>query len=394
MPVWLKDFFGDRIQINSVLIVLCFASVLALSSQSAASYPSYLLAVSMALTVSQWSDVFSTILAWLVVALLGYLCLSALWSDPATLRGVLGIGARGLLVFLFMVAMAECQLRGQVQRWLARALAVVGSFAAAAAIGWFIVEPNSYGRLFGLGQLDNPVVAALVFSAVIILVVQMTIVEQGRRWQAVGWLSLVVVATAVFLTGSRNSWISVGCAVGILLLAHRTEDRQRFVAGVVALLVIALAAVLALVANDATSEWLLPRGDSFRIDIWAYALDAVWNGARWFGFGILTPDQIPVGDRVFSHPHSMYVAIFFQGGLVGILLFALLTLLTVRTLLLEYQQPNAKLALGLLALALSSYLLDGHELVDKVGETWFLYWLPVGLAVGIQWSRFAEDDPE
>ena len=134
MPVWLKDFFGDRIQVNSVLIVLCFASVLALSSQSAASYPTYLLAISMALTARSWSDVFSSSLVWLLIALLGYLCLSVLWSDPLSARDALGLAMRALLVFLFTVAMAECQVRGQVQRWLARALAIVGSIAAAAAI--------------------------------------------------------------------------------------------------------------------------------------------------------------------------------------------------------------------------------------------------------------------
>ena len=390
MPPWLKEFFGDRIQINSVLIVLCFASVLALSSQSAASYPTYLLALSMAFTVRLWADVFSSYLIWAVVALLGWLCLSALWSDPVTLRDVLGIWARGLLVFLFTVAMAECQLRGQVQRWLARALAIVGSIAAAAAIALFWIEPNRYGRLFGLGQLDNPVVAALVFGAVIVLVMQMIIVETDKRWRLIGWMSLIVVAAAVYLTGSRNSWISVGCAVGILLLAHRIEDRQRYIASVVALLVIVLTAVLALVANESTRDLLLPRGDSFRLDIWAYAIEATWSEAKWFGFGILTPDQIPVGDRLFSHPHSMYIAVFFQGGIIGLALFTVLTLATLRTLLLEYQQPSAKLALGLLALALASYLLDGHELVDKVGETWFLYWLSVGLALGIQWTKFVE----
>jgi hypothetical protein len=90
----------------------------------------------------------------------------------------------------------------------------------------------------------------------------------------------------------------------------------------------------------------------------------------------------------------MYITVFFQAGIVGVSLFMLVTIAALRVLVDDYQLPTAKLALGLLTLALSSYLLDGHELVDKVGETWFLYWLPVGLAVGIQWSRFAEDVPE
>ena len=390
MPAWLTEFLGDRIQINSMLIVLCFVSVLALSSQSAASYPSYLLALSMALTLRSWNDVFQIPLAWMIVALLAYLCGSALWSADPPPRDVVGIVVRGLLVLLFTVALAECQLRGQVQRWLARALAVVGSAAAAAAIVWYVLEPNSHGRLFGLGQLDNPVVAALVFSAVIILVLHMFFVETERRWQLIALISLLVVVSAVVLTGSRNAWISIGCGVGVLVLAHRTRDRQRFIAGVVSLFVIAAVLVFAILSNEATREVLLPRGDSFRVDIWTYAIEKTWEAGKWFGFGILTPDQIPVGERLFSHPHRMYVALFYQGGIIGLTLFLVATLYAIQILVQEYQSDSAKLGLGLLTLALVSYLLDGHELVDKVGETWFLYWLAIGLALGLQWSRFVD----
>lgn len=390
MPVWLKEFFGDRIQINSALIVLCFVSVLALSSQSAASYPSYLLGVSMLITYRQWNDVFATPLAWLVIALLGYLCLSAFWSEAASKREMFGIGVRGLLVFTFMVSLAECQLRGQVQRWLARALAVVGSLAAMGAIVLYLLEPNSHGRLFGLGQLNNPVVAALVFGAVVVLVLQMLFVESDLRWKVIAVVSLLVVMLAVYLTGSRNAWVSVSCAVGMLFLAHRIPDRQRLVAGFAALLVVVGVALAALLMNDVSREFLLPRGDSFRLEIWSFVIEKTWNEAPWFGFGILTPDQIPIDDRLFSHPHSMYLTVFFQGGTFGLTLFGLLTAATLKVLIAEYQLPSAKLALGLLTLAMVSYLLDGHELVDKVGETWFLYWLPVGLAVGIQWNRFVE----
>ncbi len=390
MPAWLTDFLGDRIQINSVLIVLCFVSVLALSSQSAASYPSYLLAMSMLVTVRHWIDVFESPLMWMVVGLLGYLCASATWSEAPSARDTFGIIIRGLLILLFTVALAECQLRGHVQRWLARALAIVGSLAAAAAIAWFVMEPNSHGRLFGLGQLDNPVVAALIFGAVVVLVLHLLLVEKEARWRSVAWISVIIVLVAIYLTGSRNAWIGVVCACGVLLLSHLITDRQKFVAAVLALLFLAFVGISALIANETTREWLLPRGDSFRLDIWANALSTTWEGARWFGFGILTPDSITLDHRTFSHPHSMYIAVFFQGGLIGLLLFAALTLGAIRTLVEEYGQPSAKLALGLLVLALTSYLLDGHELVDKVGETWFLYWLPIGLAVGMQWSRFDE----
>ena len=104
--------------------------------------------------------------------------------------------------------------------------------------------------------------------------------------------------------------------------------------------------------------------------------------------GVLTSDNIFAARMEHLHPHSMYFAILFQGGVVGFLLFGSLLLAgTLRVLLDNYQHPDAKLALGIFAIALSAYLLDGHELIDKVGSTWFLIWLPVAIALGLRWNR-------
>ncbi|HEY5645817.1 MAG TPA: hypothetical protein VIS76_07750, partial [Pseudomonadales bacterium] len=162
MRVRLRDFFGDRIQINSLLIVLCFASVLLLESQSAASYPSYLLALSVMLTVGQWNDVRSVPFFWCIASVIGYLLFTCFWSQPSIWRETVGMLARGVLVASFVVAMAECHSRGYVQQWLGRALAVVGALAAAGALLAYLVDPPRHGRLAGLGQLDNAVVAGLV----------------------------------------------------------------------------------------------------------------------------------------------------------------------------------------------------------------------------------------
>jgi O-antigen ligase len=86
----------------------------------------------------------------------------------------------------------------------------------------------------------------------------------------------------------------------------------------------------------------------------------------------------------------MYLAVLFQGGIVGVLLFGSLLLATLKALLENYDQPDAKLALGILTIALTAYMLDGHELIDKIGSTWFLIWLPVAIALGLRWNRPAQ----
>ena len=379
------SFARDRIRLNALLIVLCFAGVLMLESQSAASYPAYLLAIAMLVRFRRWADVFALPLMWAVAGLLAYLVLTSLWSEGSKPGDALSMLSRAAQVLLFSVAFAECQMRGDLQRWLGRTLAVAGLLAALAGLGLFVMEHSENGRLIGFGQLDNNVVAALIFGVVLILITGEALRESGVHWRRFGALGIVVIAAAVVLSDSRNGQISVVLGVGTLCIAHRVADRQRFAAAVLGMGVILVALLAALIANESTRTLVLPRGDSFRPAIWLATLSAVADGGLWFGRGILTDDTLATAVGEFPHPHNMYLSVLFQGGLVGAALFAALIAAVVRTLFNHYGHRDAKLALGILGLALPAWLLDGHELIDKVGMTWFLFWLPVAISLGLAW---------
>jgi O-antigen ligase len=384
----IKTFFKDRIQVNTLLVVLCFVSVLTLSSQSASSYSTYLLALAMLLSVRRWNDVFRLRLMWGICALLGYLVVTSFWSEPFAGRGLVSVLSRALLVLLFVVAFAECQLRGTLRTWLGRALALAGSLATAAAIVVFVIEDPVGGRLNGLGQLDTHIIAALVFGVVLIFVVERLLQEDVWGWRACAVIAVACIASAVFLSDSRNAWVSVATGVSVFLLTQWIGDRRRFVGGVLAVALLGGVILAGLAASDATRDALLPRGDSHRPAIWANAFAATVQDSAWFGRGILTDNDVPVeGERTFKHPHSLYLSVFYQGGIVGVALLAVVIIGVLRVLLQRYEHPDAKLALGVLGLALPAYLLDGHELIDKVGSTWFMFWLPVGIALGLCWGR-------
>ncbi|MCY3623633.1 MAG: hypothetical protein OXH68_18230, partial [Gammaproteobacteria bacterium] len=91
------------------------------------------------------------------------------------------------------------------------------------------------------------------------------------------------------------------------------------------------------------------------------------------------------------HPHNLYLAVAHQSGLLGLTLMVTVIAVSAHTLFKYYDEPAAKLGLAIWAMALPGYLLDGHELVDKVGWTWLLFWLPVGIALGIRARRGLED---
>ena len=387
----IRIFFSDRIQVNALLVTLCLVAVLVLGSQSAASFPTYLLALAMVIAWRQWQSVFAVPLIWAVVVLLGYLVLSTVWSEPFGGRGAATVASRAALIMLFVVAFSECGERSGVLTWLGRALTLAGAGAALAALIWFFIRNPENGRLSGLGQLDNHVVGALILGAVVLFALQRLFDEAATAWRCAAWLALGVMATAIFFSGSRNAWISVGLGTCIFVITRRAADARRFVVAVTALIA-ALTLVLGLlVASDLTRSELLPRGDSHRLAIWVGSVSATLAENPWLGRGILTDDAVHVpGVATFEHPHNVYLAVFHQGGALGLVLMAVLVVTLIRILLRHFHEPDAKLALGLLGVALPAFVLDGHELIDKVGASWLLFWLPVGVGVGLSWRRMKQ----
>jgi O-antigen ligase len=371
--------------VNCGLIVLCFVSVLALGSQSAASYATYLLALAMLVTFRDWDDVFSVRFLWLILALLCYLGASTFWSTPAEPGEAASILVRAFLIVMFVVAFAECQLRGELQRWLGRALTLVGTAAALAAIVYFAETRDEYGRLMGLGQLDNPNVAVLVYAVVLIFALDILFGDASRRWRAAAAGCAGVLVFAVFLTGSRAGWISTASGVSAFVLAQRVASPGRFAAVAAGAAAILAAVIGVLLADDSMREILLPRGDSYRPAIWTVVLSNLTDAGIWFGAGINTSDDIIVAGHLIQHAHNMYLSVAWQGGVIALAMFVGIIVWALRTLYLNYAERDAKLAVGCFAIALTAYCFDGHELVDKVSDTWFLFWLPVAICLGYRW---------
>jgi O-antigen ligase len=165
------------------------------------------------------------------------------------------------------------------------------------------------------------------------------------------------------------------------------KNSRRFVAAVVCLAVLLLIIVAALVVSEKTRAFILPRGSSYRPEIWSAAVTRIIDGNMWYGLGINSPDDFLINGQVLLHPHNMYLSVAYQGGVIALGLLGVLLVLVFKALMRNYAKLDAKFALGVLTITLTAYLLDGHELVDKVGPSWFLFWLPVAISLGIVWSQ-------
>ena len=337
----------------------------------------------MLLFFKDWRDVLHCPMVWPVLAVLLYLPLTSFWSEVFSWRDFFSQCVRSLLTFCFVIAFAECQLRGVLQRWLFTALAVVGGAVALLCIVLFYIDPPNDGRMNGLGQLNTEVVAGLVFGFATLTVLHTAHTVSARPV----WLSALLLAplvAAVWLTGSRNAVLSLILGSGVLLLAHHQPTPQRFVWSVLGVFsVVALGVTFAWLQPE-IRELVFPRGDSYRLIIW----EQTWlriQDSPWFGVGVLSSDDVVMGDLRFNHPHSLYLSVALHGGMFGLVLCGWLLLRVLREFQIAYHHQDVKFGLGVLGLALPAYTLDGHELLDKIGDTWFLIWLPVAIATGMRW---------
>ena len=392
----LRFLVDYRVPICATLMIVALASTFVLGSQSASSFATYILAVYVLLGAARWRGVFLDWGVLLVAALLVYLPLTSIWSATWDGRGAFSQSVRALLVFAFVVSLAECLQVDWFRRRMTLAIATVAALAALAALWMFLTEPPWDERLNGLGQLDTHVKAGLVYAMAALCGIAW--LHNGRdsapRFAAWGVAAAVaMLAIAVGLTGSRTATACGAFGLACLLLSHRIADVGRFLrlafATAGALATILLAVYFAVPGGEAL---VLPRGDSFRLDIWAQFLGRIAAEGPWFGLGVLADDTTNVpAPEVHMHPHSLYLAVAHQGGAIGLVLMLAIVAFTLRTLLQHYARADAKLGLAVWALALPAYLLDGHELVDKIGWTWLLFWLPVAIGISLRCRHALED---
>ena len=140
---------------------------------------------------------------------------------------------------------------------------------------------------------------------------------------------------------------------------------------------------------------LVKRSTSFRPEIWGELISRTLQTNWLLGHGIIADSSVAHssyehGVFSFHHAHSVYVATFFYGGVVGLLGFlGLLAYLGLRL----YQANGAEMrGLATMALIYAAVVMffDGDRLLVKVDYLWIVFWLPVAMVLVVdQQKRFS-----
>jgi O-antigen ligase len=324
---------------------------------------------------------------WLFVA---WALLSVVWARD----GATAITQLTTLVQLFVMTVVIADLvaiePGTVRPilWTYTASATVTAALAIFAFGLgsaFL----AFGRAEAFEDQDPAQFAAILVPAVFFLLFE---IHARRR---IGWavMALVVLATAILLSGTRSAWLAVGVGflVGVIPRLGRRATLPAVLLAAAAIAVIQIPEIGSYVTGRAGSA--LETGGAGRIDIWAVGI-AIFldNPILGVGFGnfpvAFTPEIIRdvavpglnLGILIPGlAPHSSVVGTLTELGVVGA---GLLAAFVLATLLRPSAEGGAALKAALLALLVQSFLLDVFNRKQV--------WLVIAIALGLAWRAVAE----
>lgn len=327
----------------------------------------------------KWLNELPRSIFFILVCLLQYLALSAWWSEAGSLELVLRFQGYAALILLFVLGLSISarQYDQFLMTLSALTLAAAGVSAAYSVYLHFALpeyQPLPEPRLYGLGRLSNPVISAASYGFASMLGLWLLIRLQtiSQRLALLGVLCLLVFA--ILLSGTRTVWLALAVGIGTGAAFWR-RDRALlvfttvfFTAGFLGLMVIGW-------------EDVARRGFSFRPEIWSefFLRSLAAHPVLGAGSGASSYWQTP--ELTFKHPHSVFVSIFFFGGILGLALFLCLLFACFRQLL---QAPHGDVKI--LAAMLLSYgtvfgIFDGDNILSKVDYLWWLIWMPIGVCL-------------
>ncbi|MBV1952504.1 MAG: O-antigen ligase family protein, partial [Cycloclasticus sp.] len=229
-------------------------------------------------------------------------------------------------------------------------------------------------RMTFWGSADNSIIGASLYAPAVVCAYLGS--QGGQGWRRIFWLlGGVLVALLILRTYSRGPLLAIFGALLLGVILSR-ERKTRLLLG----LVIVIGAIW--LGYQDTGN-MLARGVGVRPHIWLNVWFEVLQ-APLIGHGLLSDESInmtsaDVGSLMIDHPHSIFMATLFYGGLVGMVLLLGLLVSGARAGVSACREGQGEMLL-LLLLAVALGVTDNNKLLLSPSPLWLFYWLPFGLA--------------
>jgi O-antigen ligase len=330
----------------------------------------------------------------LALLFLGYNSLSMLWSPVLDAEHIFSAIKIPVFIAVFCLT-AACAIRRQPalaylsERVYILAALLVGAFVLFSQFDYRAFLGGEVGydlRLHGLGRAENSNIFGMFIAVALLLCLFPTRPAAatgpvGKALHILGWMNNVKteMALAVFfavcllLTGWRGGMIA---ALAAIALTSLLQGRKKQI--VLCLLVFAAGGLVLLTVPDIWHN-LVMRGDTYRFEIWAQALDLI-RQAPVFGHGIgaeykFTIQTQPQAPQ--SSTHNIFLGTLLYGGAAGLLILLVFAAYTAYRALRLGRNTGVWLPFALLCFGAVTLQVSGHTLFLNLNKEWWLSWVPL-----------------
>ena len=244
----------------------------------------------------------------------------------------------------------------------------------------------------------HPNVFSEQFNLIIMLVIAMLYIG-GRRF-SLGWILGPLLLLMFFVnlrTGSRAGFFSLLAGILFFLLGyHSLKKDRRHISLIFFLILIFLVGAVFLVAFNPLEGFRIGfRGYNpvdfavedtfrFRLEMWGVVWDYISSSGQYFqglgiwSFKLLTKDEY----GILNHAHNMYLNVFVDYGLVGLLIFVAIYVVAINRFRAALKAAHDKYyQVLLLAMAAALLAFSIHGIVDFWIEALRVMWLFLGVAM-------------
>lgn len=306
-------------------------------------------------------------------AFLLYFSLSNLWAESSHLSSAI---SHSFYLFIFLCLYRQCELQER-KKYIIGA-AYLGIVALTILTLIYVNKEHIF---------QNRLSRAFPFSPD-------NVIDLG------GYMALGILLSAILVRETRNYWFYIPVPL-LLVCLILTQSRGPFLSMIVAAIVaflckpkwnfkllagslIVLLAIGSILYFSGFFDIFIKRAEessragSVRFGIWQHAFE-VAKQKMIFGWGFNKELEFINGyGQPITTTHSLYLATFLKGGVVGLLLLLSMILFAGRQCL-RHLAANHKAEIAVIVFALMFYVTQGMFVISNPREYWVLFWLPLAI---------------
>ncbi|MCK7166645.1 O-antigen ligase family protein [Enterobacter cloacae] len=306
-------------------------------------------------------------------AFLLYFSLSNLWAESSHLSSAI---SHSFYLFVFLCLYRQCELQER-KKYIIGA-AYLGIVALTILTLIYVNKEHIF---------QNRLSHAFPFSPD-------NVIDLG------GYMALGILLSAILVRETRNYWFYIPVPL-LLVCLILTQSRGPFLSMIVAAIVaflckpkwnfkllagslIVLLAIGSILYFSGFFDIFIKRAEessragSVRFGIWQHAFE-VAKQKMIFGWGFNKELEFINGyGQPVTTTHSLYLATFLKGGVVGLLLLLSMILFAGRQCL-RHLAANHKAEIAVIVFALMFYVTQGMFVISNPREYWVLFWLPLAI---------------